>query len=945
MDSTHESIPGVIVSLENTTYNTLTDINGQFLLFNIPANEYKLIITALGFDKKTINIQLQEDQTIDLNKIILTVSASNLKEVTVTGEMGDGEAKAINLTKTSPRAVTITSSEEIAKLPNKNAADVVSHNPSVAVQRNKGESSIISIRGTPSDWSAVLVNGDRLPVACEDNTTRSFEFEAFPADLVDYAIESRTVTPDMESDNIGGSINFLTKDPEYKKSFGLNVAGGMSVLAKKPTGTLNVFWGGVTKNKKFSFILNSSSYSRYYATDAQKIIYGSNYNHGINRMELRRYDGFRTTIGGNLAAEYKFNQNLKIGTHLFAGYMRDNKQMKKQSFNWFEDSGQRIRLQNVYAQLNRQIYGGDIYMEAKPTKRLLVKTRVASYDNKFSYGPFPYKGKNDSRNGQYVMEFISPSIQYTDFSKTDKNGNAVPPGSTDYILLKLMGKDEPYGNGDHPDNLQPHYSNVLSIEDFRYAQSYSEGNQTWEKDKIVAQVDGDYKLNNQLQLQVGFKYRNKEGYRHIKKHDWFQDFSSGSTAPIQLTEFATTEFSTNAGGFLKELGANYQPLLQPFLTKESLHDFVKNYDSKLRQVYMNELNAEYKLWVGSNYDYTEQQTAGYAQLHYNTNKLNILGGMRIEHTKLFESSDTLTNKTAFDTATSVYYYLPEKRYTDLKYIGFLPSINTTFYVAEDKNLRIALSRTMHRPNFEETKPGHALIRFNDLEYTFGNPNLKPAFSYNADVSFERYYGVKGMWSLGSYFKKIQDHIFPTATMDVDYGSGILIKKYDNAPKSWVLGFEGIFIRKFTFLPAFWKDFGINTNISYSLSRMQVPGRAISQPMTEQTPLLVNVALTYEREAIETKLELGYNGSYLSQINLAGDGSGLLHKDSDYDIYMSAYYSLDYQITYTINKKCSVYLEANNLLNSPEKKYQGQSWRTTSLEYYRFKAQFGFKFSI
>ena len=116
-------------------------------------------------------------------------------------------------------------------------------------------------------------------------------------------------------------------------------------------------------------------------------------------------------------------------------------------------------------------------------------------------------------------------------------------------------------------------------------------------------------------------------------------------------------------------------------------------------------------------------------------------------------------------------------------------------------------------------------------------------------------------------------------------------------------------------------------------------------MTEQTPLLMNFALTYEKGDIETKLELGYNGSYLSQINMAGDGTGLLHKDADYDIFMSAYYSLDYQFTYTINKRCAVYLEANNLLNSPEKKYMGRSWRTTSVEYYRFKGQVGFKFSI
>lgn len=942
-DSTKESIPGIIVSLENTPYNTLTDVNGHFVLFNIPSGDYKLTITALGFDKKTMDIQLKDAQSIDLGSIVLKTSATTLNEVSVVEEMSDGEAKAINLTKTSPRSVTITSSEEIAKLPNKNAADIVAHNPGVAVQRNKGESSIISIRGTPSDWSAVLVNGDRLPVACEENTTRSFEFEAFPADLIDYSIESRTSTPDIESDNIGGSINFLTKDPDYKRSFGLNIAGGMSALAKKPTGTLNVFYGDVTKNKKFSFITNLSSYSRYYAADAQKIVYGSNYNHGINRMELRRYDGFRTTLGGNISMEYKFNTRIKVGTHLFSGYMRDNKEMNKQSFDWYDDSGQRIRLQNIYGQLNRRIYGGDVYSEIKPNDRLLIKARMASYDNKFSYGPFPYKG-NDPRNGLYVMEFISPVIKYTDFSKTDKFGNAVAANSTNYVLLKLMGKDNPYGDGDSPDNLQPHYSNSLSAEDFRYAQSYTESNTTWERDKIVAQADADYKINNVLQLQVGFKYRDKEGYRHVTKHDWFQDFTN-STTPIKLTEFETENFSPNKSGFLKEMGANYQQLLQPFLTHEALNGFVTDYDDRLRQVYMNELNAEYKLWVGSSYDYTEKQTAGYAQLHYNTNKMNILGGLRVENTKLFEESDTLTSNTAYDTATSTYYYLAEKRYTNLKYIGILPSINTTFYLNEKNNLRMAVSRTMHRPNFEETKPGHAIIRYNDLEYTFGNPNLKPAFSYNLDASVEHFFGLSGLWSVGSYFKKIKDHIFPTATSDVDPASGILIKKYDNAPNSWVLGFEGIFKHKLTFLPGLWKDFGVDANVSYSFSRMKVPGRDKSQPMTEQTPLLLNFAFTYEKDAIETKLELGYNGSYLSQINLAGDANGLLHKDSDYDIYMSSYYSLDYQITYTINKRCAVYLEANNLLNSPEKKYMGQTWRTTSVEYYRFKAQIGFRLTI
>jgi TonB-dependent receptor len=590
--------------------------------------------------------------------------------------------------------------------------------------------------------------------------------------------------------------------------------------------------------------------------------------------------------------------------------------------------------------------GGDMYAEFKPTERIKLKVRVASYKNEFKYGPFPIKNKKDTRNGLYVMEFISPTIKYTDFSKVDVNGNAIDPGSQDYILIKLMGKDEPYGNGEDPGNLQPGYSTILRPSDFQYAQSYTEGNNTLEKDPVVGQLDYEYKIGNHLHLQTGVKYRNKVGYRHITKHEWFQNYASGSSAPIILTEFQTQNFSTNNGGFLREEGANYENLFMPFLTQKAVNGFVEDYSGKLREVYMNKLNSEYRLWVGSNYEYKEQQTGSYAQLDYNTDKLSILGGVRFEYTKLFEESDTLTNNVALDTSTSTYYYLPENRYTILNYVGLLPSINLTFYLKENINLRFAASRTMHRPNFEETKPGHAVIRYNDLEYTFGNPHLKPAFSINLDANLEYFYGTKGMWSLGSYFKKIKDHIFAATTPDVDPASGIVIKKYNNAPRSWVLGFEGIFIRRFDFLKGFWNGFGVSTNISYCISQMQVPGRPKSQPMTQQTPLLFNFSIIYKKNNFDSKLALGYNGNYLTQINLAAiKGVGLIHKDSDYDIYMNEYYSLDYQISYDFKEKYTLYIEANNLLNSPEKRYIGKNWRVSSIEYYRFKAQIGFKINI
>jgi outer membrane cobalamin receptor len=170
---------------------------------------------------------------------------------------------------------------------------VVARVPGASIVRNKGEGSNISLRGTPLDWTATFLNGDRLPVADEDNPTRSFEFEILPADMIEYVFVSKSSTPDMESDQIGGSINFISRTTVKQKTFKLNLAGGYNTLAQKPIGTLNFLYGNLSKNKKWSFLVNGTSYARYYAADAFKMIYGSNFNHSLNRYELRKYEGTR----------------------------------------------------------------------------------------------------------------------------------------------------------------------------------------------------------------------------------------------------------------------------------------------------------------------------------------------------------------------------------------------------------------------------------------------------------------------------------------------------------------------------------------------------------------------------------------------------------------------------------------------------------------------------
>ncbi len=306
VDEVGNSLPGAVVQVVNLNRGTVTELDGTFFFENLPVGPQTIKVTYLGFQEFKIAIEIPFPSSKPL-EIKLKEDRKSLGEITVSDKFNDGsETRAINMTKTANRVITVISSESIAKLPTRNAAEAVKRAPGAAIQNSKGEGSFISLRGTPGDWTSTLVNGDRLPVADEENTSRSFEFEVLPSDLVDMVVLSRTVTPDIEADNIGGSINFTTKTPPDTTLLKINVAGGWNTMAQKPLGLANVVYGGRSKNKKFGFLTNLSYYGRNYAAQANKVIYSNNYNQAIASYELRNYNGVRNTIGANLSLDYAF---------------------------------------------------------------------------------------------------------------------------------------------------------------------------------------------------------------------------------------------------------------------------------------------------------------------------------------------------------------------------------------------------------------------------------------------------------------------------------------------------------------------------------------------------------------------------------------------------------------------------------------------------------------
>jgi TonB-dependent receptor len=960
-----EALAGANVVLAGTTRGVVTEADGSFQL-QVPAGKQQLIVTYLGYKPDTILVTVKAGENTIVPKLVLQESGKNLNEVEVQGKLNNGsENKAINMTRSSQRVITVISSENIKKLPDKNAADALKRVAGVAIQNNKGEGGYVSLRGTPNDWTSTLINGDRLPVADEENTSRSFEFEVLPSDLIDRIDVTRTISPDLEGDNVGGSINFILKEPVDKRTFIVNAALGYNILSQRPTGNLNVQWGDVSKNRKFRYVLNATGRENFYAVDAYKIIYGNNFNHAINRYELKDYSGNRTNLGANTGFDWDISSKFKLGMKAMTGIMLDNKYQNKLAYTYASGDGTTVQPQFIHGLLNRQLFGGELNAEVKPNDKWVIDLKYSACYNRFFYGT-PQQDQANPKDGYFTVVFTNnnANFKYADVVPILQNGekdpnNGLTTGSNpSWGASKLLDIDNPWGNGDNYKHILPRPNQPINDSTVNFLKAYSETNYTYEMDPAVGEIDVKYKITDKVILQFGAKERYKKGARALSYHEWRQNFNNGlNTRPYYISDFATID--ARWGKFLSEYGSQYKGLNVSNMTRGQLNSFIETMDvmgkSKMQSFYMDPLYQEFPYWVGSSYDYQEIQSAGYLMVDATVGKINLVGGIRLENTHLFEHAQDLNYSLpplfGYDSLNHTYQsYQPlVDSFTRINYLAVLPSLNINYAIDNKMRLRLAVSRTFHRQNFQETKPGAALIKYSDFLYIKGNPHLKPSYSYNFDLSYQYFWGNAGLFTLSTYGKYIKDHIFVSSSGSFDPLTYFITKTYRNASDSWVWGIEGEIKRRFDFIPGFGSGFGIAANITYSISRMKVPGRPGSQAMAEQSPLLYNVALQYEKYGIKSSLALNYNSSFLLELNIAtlpnSTNGELLHSNTDFDVFMGKQYSLDFQISYEFRKHFMVYLEGNNLLDWRYEEYIGRPERPLRIEYYKQRIQAGFKYEL
>ena len=311
-----------------------------------------------------------------------------------------------------------------------------------------------------------------------------------------------------------------------------------------------------------------------------------------------------------------------------------------------------------------------------------------------------------------------------------------------------------------------------------------------------------------------------------------------------------------------------------------------------------------------NYDAFERIGAAYLMGVYNWDRLEVIAGLRVEHT---DQGYTLVFPRQTDGEG-------HQVYTDL-----LPSVHLKYGIHRNAFLRFSYGRSINRPGFFEIVPYTILNEDYDEQ---GNPDLKHTVADNLDLRYEFFPKSSEQFMIGLFWKKLHDPI-EYGLISEGQATYLTPMNFGDAVNA---GVEVDIMKYFN-----W--FGIKANYTYTHSSITTTKRTMegteviavqqTRPLYGQAAHVANLSLLFKfaKAGVEAQVSGSYTGRRLSEISNWVDN----------DIWEAGYVQLDASIEKSFKCGITIFAKANNLLDMPVLRYIVNNPRTENLkDYERYK---------
>ncbi|UCJ08698.1 carboxypeptidase-like regulatory domain-containing protein [Chitinophaga pendula] len=867
---TSQPLPGASVQLEGTVKGTVTDTRGYYEFRDLPIGKYNLLISYIGYLRNSILAMAEEGKsnTYDikmtagksLDAVIIKAGSRRVSPVTFSTDR-----EIISEIRGANAVVSGISNEQINKMADRNAAEIVKRIPGITVADDR----FIVIRGMNPRYNQTYLNGALAPST--ELYTHAFALDLLPTPIIDRILIFKSPTPDVYGDVTGGSVKIFTKNAQPVRHFDIGIQTGIRTGTTFKEG--NTYQGGH---------LDWLGFDDGTRTAPSRLLPGFAANYGKAPVaQVKMLQAFspdiqngRKMMSPDIQGFINYFDNVRVSAHArlynftMVNYTRENRiqQVYRQTGNLYSMSfagmtqdANRITHADQSMEKGRLNIMENLLLKLNEHHSIELKNFFLNEGNKntsVSISQYNQLPKQDSAQQIRSKDILENFEQRTLYSGNLRGIHQVGTNRRHHVAWNL--------GYNYYRQLIPDQRNIRFFGQNGFFNAAG-SNMTSYRDVFLGMMNRSFITNNEKNYQGALDYtytitpllKIKAGaYGLFKNREVERRFFQVNRAGLDGVNLAGFEFAPP--GIHDNYGWSDPNLIQ-FKEEEMNRVWSAGYfpaNGKGLAIYNDSQPTD-------SYVADERNLAFYAMGDWQllNKRLNIIGGLRVEHDRQRLSVAIVQNGA----------FIPLLLEKPLNV--WLPSVNATYSFADSTMLfRAGYGKTVNRPEFREISPFSDYDFLNDLTIR-GNPNLLTARIDNYDLRWEWYPKAHpGEIINAGVFYKYLTHPIEQIRDDQSGAVSFLPTNisYWNADKAVVYGIEAEVRKSLSFIPG-----NVFRNLSIMLNGALIRSRASKAPVGDsaqqgfysafknrqlqgQAPYVLNTGLFYENPGWGLKFSLTYN---------------------------------------------------------------------------------------
>lgn len=912
---TDAPLADVTISVLDTQIKTTTDAAGAFSL-ELPVGIYAFRVNASFYNAYLLSdFEVSAGATPEPLRVSLAPQVVKLDAIKMKVRLSQsGERGLLEKRMRGSRIEDSISTEEIGRLPDSSAAQAIKRITGVSIVGGK----YVFVRGLGERYSNTLLNNVEIP--SPEPNRRVVPMDIFPAGLLASLQTVKTFSPDQPGGFAGGSVQVFTKDFPETLMMSISLSTGFNTQATGtegltyPGGALD-FLGFDDGSRNLPEIIEESAADipvrergRFTAATAG---FTSEEIQAFGRAFSNVWSPERQAVPANQGYKFSIGNSSKLFGKQF-GYLGVISYGNNHSYSTQIRRDFRIGLNETLSpvtdytveQSGHEVDWGSVVnasLRFSPDHLLSIRTLTThtAEDQTRTWQGFNADRNTDMRSAR--LRFVERQLFSGQVAGTHgfnfgapelPNGTATEnPGTLEEAAVNSPDLSMEWratysrASRDEPDTRETLYED-------RGDGTYTFRDSTKSGSRFFFDLEDD-EYNARVDLKMPFR---REGF-----------FKFGGLLRDRTRSFDVRKFrflpSDNIDGTV-DLSSPPEMLFQA----ENIAPRVFELREATRR--------------SDNYIADQNVYAGYLMLDIPlSSKWQLMTGLRLE-----SSTQVLT---AFDPFSAA------SKKADLKTLDLLPGVNLMYRLTERMNLRLAISRTVTRPDFRELAP----FEFTDFvggRTILGNTELERTVIDNYDFRWEMFPQTSGggVIAVSAFYKRfqkpIEQIIQPQAEVRITY---------ENADGANNYGVELEARQNLSILSPKLRAFSINTNAAFITSRVILPDVGIQtsaeRPLQGQCPYIINFSVGYESPNWGISSSVAYNiyGRRLSDVGNHGAP----------DVYEQPRGQLDLSFSRTVADAYKLSISAKNLLDPAVHFKQGSA---TSVSYKIGRSfSFGISYSL